>query len=177
MNHILGISGSLRKGSYNSALLRAAAGMDGVDLEIADISGIPLYNADVEKKGMPEPVVALHERLAEADGLLLATPEYNSGIPGVLKNTLDWLSRPTPNALREKPVAILGASPGGFGTIMAQAAWLPVLKSIGACHWSRERLLISGANRVFDANGELIDREIAEKLHSFLRGFSSFIDS
>lgn len=150
--------------------------MDAFDIDVASIADIPLYNADIEEKGLPEPVVLLKQRLDEADGLLLVTPEYNNGIPGVLKNTLDWLSRPTPSVFRNKPVALAGASPGNFGTILAQTAWLPVLRTVGARYWSGGRLLVPRAHHAFNEDGDLTDQDVREKLRSFLEGFSDFID-
>ena len=137
MTTILGISGSLRAGSLNSSLLRAAAEEmpPNVALEIGSIQGIPLYNGDVEAtEGLPDAVVALKERIAAADGLLLVTPEYNNSLPGVFKNAIDWLSRPDTDIARVfggRPVGVIGASPGGFGTLLSQTAWLPVLKTAG----------------------------------------------
>ncbi|MDX1433130.1 MAG: NADPH-dependent FMN reductase, partial [Gammaproteobacteria bacterium] len=125
MVNIVAISGSLRRGSYNSALLRAAAALAPADckVDIETIEGIPLYHADEESKnGVPAPVKALQDRIAAADGLLVATPEYNNSIPGVLKNAIDWLSRPPDQidrVFRHCPVGIIGASPGGFGTVHA----------------------------------------------------------
>src|SRR5947208_8844484 len=122
MVRIVGISGSLRQGSYNSALLRAAlASMPaGAELVVGTIRGIPLYDGDVEaSEGIPAPVATLKDAIAAADGLVLATPEYNNSMPGVLKNAIDWLSRPASDIQRVfggKPVALVGASPGGFGT-------------------------------------------------------------
>jgi chromate reductase len=134
---ILGISGSLRKASYNTALLRAAVGLmpEGVELEIGSIAGIPLYDGDLEaSQGIPPAVQALKKRIEQTDGLLLVTPEYNNSIPGVFKNAIDWLSRPPADIAKvfgERPVGVIGASPGGFGTILAQNAWLPVLRTLG----------------------------------------------
>jgi NAD(P)H-dependent FMN reductase len=179
MNRILGISGSLRKGSFNSALLRAAHALFPGDIGIGDISGIPLYNGDVETAGFPAPVVELKQQLAESAGLLLVSPEYNNSMPGVLKNTIDWLSRSFPgtgNVFRDKPVALIGASPGGFGTILAQSAWLPVFRSLGARHWSGGRLMVSGASRVFDENGVIVDESIQQRLEQYMRGFMEFCE-
>jgi len=115
-------------------LLRAAADAmpEGVSLEIASISDIPLYNADVEaEQGVPAPVQHLKDRIAAADGLLIATPEYNNAMPGVLKNALDWLSRTPadiPRVFRSLPTGVIGATPGMGGTILSQASWLPVFR-------------------------------------------------
>ena len=134
---LIGISGSLRRGSFNTALLRAAAEFvpDGAELTVETIHGIPLYDADVETAdGIPERVAALKEAIVAADGMLLATPEYNNSMPGTFKNAIDWLSRPPADIGRVfggKPVAVLGASPGGFGTVLSQNAWLPVLRTLG----------------------------------------------
>ncbi len=158
MTHIVGLSGSLRSNSYNSGLLRAAEAVlpEATTLEIGSIAEIPLYNGDVEAEGFPAAVTALKDKVAAADGLLLVTPEYNNGIPGVFKNAIDWLSRPSSDIKRifgGKPVALIGASPGNFGTILSQAAWLPVLRTLGADHWSGGRLLVSHAGQAFDPEG------------------------
>jgi NAD(P)H-dependent FMN reductase len=179
MSSILGISGSLRKGSYNTALLRAAQKeLPGI-IELGDIRGVPLYDGDVESAGIPDSVLHLKQQLAAASGLLLASPEYNNSVPGVLKNAIDWLSRPSgelKNVFRDKPVAVLGASPGGFGTVMAQSAWLPVFRSLGARHWSGGRLMVSGAGRLFDEHGGLTDSELQERLAKYVQGFRSFCE-
>ena len=135
MIQLLGISGSLRKASLNTALLRAAADLvEDARLEIATLHGIPLYDGDSEAAdGLPPAVQALQAKVRDCDGLILATPEYNNGIPGVFKNAIDWLSRPpaqTKVVFGHRPVALIGASPGGFGTVLAQSAWLPVLKAL-----------------------------------------------
>ena len=177
MTTLLGLSGSLRAGSFNTALLRAAAGLmpAGATLENATLHGIPLYDGDLEaREGLPAAVQALKDRLAAADGLLLATPEYNNGIPGVLKNGIDWLSRPAADIGRvfgDRPVAVIGASPGGFGTILAQNAWLPVLRTLGTRPWFGGRLMVSRAGQVFDAQGALVDPKVRDQLQAFLHGF------
>ncbi len=180
MTTIVGIAGSLRKGSFNAALLRAAVRSmpAGSTLEQASIAGIPLYDADVEAQGMPPLVASLKDRVAAADALLLVTPEYNNSIPGVLKNTIDWLSRPDADIARVfggKRVALIGASQGGFGTILSQNAWLPVLKTLGTELWSGKRLLVSRAKTVFDEAGNLTDAKVAEQLTAFLQGFVAFV--
>ena len=154
---------------------------EGVDLVAETIRGIPLYDADVEnEQGLPKPVTELKERIAAADGLFLITPEYNNSIPGVFKNAIDWLSRPPADIKRVfsgKPVALLGASPGGFGTVLSQSAWLPVLRAPGTRPWFGGRLLVSRANGVFDENGTMIDDAVKTQLHQFVRGYVEFVRS
>jgi chromate reductase len=181
MTKLIGISGSLRRGSFNTALLRAAAEFvpDGADLAVETIHGIPLYDADVESAdGIPERVSALKEAIVASDGLLLATPEYNNSIPGVFKNAIDWLSRPPADIGRVfggKPVAVLGASPGGFGTVLSQNAWLPVLRTLGTAPWHGGRLLVSRAGSVFDEAGRLASDTTNEQLRQFIEGFIAFV--
>jgi chromate reductase len=177
---IIGIAGSLRKGSYNASLLRAAAAAvsEGTTLEIASIRDIPLYDGDVEQGGIPAAVELLKNQIAAADGLLLVTPEYNNSIPGVFKNAIDWLSRPGKDVKRvfgDRPVALMGATPGGGGTMLAQAAWLPVLRSLQTRLWSGGRLIVSNAMNVFDENGALLDERIHAQLKAFMTGFEEFI--
>src|SRR5882672_4988864 len=120
---VLGIAGSLRAASFNRSLLRAAQELApaGMTITAFDLAPIPLYNADVEATGDPEPVAALKSAIRQADALLIATPEYNFGVPGVLKNAIDWASRPPRgSAMQGKPVAIMGATPGGWGTARSQ---------------------------------------------------------
>jgi NAD(P)H-dependent FMN reductase len=178
---VIGIAGSLRRGSYNAALLRETRELapPGLAIEIAAIRDIPLYDGDVETEaGVPAPVRALKERLAAADGLLLVTPEYNNSIPGVLKNVIDWLSRPSadiPRVFGGKPVALMGATPGRGGTTLAQAAWLPVLRTLGTQAWSGPRVAISDAAKVFDADGRIVDQAVRASVGKFLLGFAAFI--
>lgn len=180
MTRILGISGSLRSGSFNTSLLHAAGALapSQVEIAVATLHGIPLYDADLEQReGLPAAVVALKESIAASDGVLLATPEYNNGIPGVAKNAIDWLSRPASDSRRvfgDRPFAVIGASPGGFGTILAQHAWLPVLRTLGVRHWSGGRLMVSRAAQAFDAQGELQDEATRDQLRRFVAGFAAF---
>ena len=183
MATILGISGSLRSRSFNTALLRAAQAAAGADvkLELATLHGIPLYDGDIEQRdGLPAAVNELKERVVSSDGVLLCTPEYNNGIPGVFKNAIDWLSRPAddiPRVFGDRPFAVIGASPGGFGTILAQSAWLPVLRTLRARYWSGGRLQVSRAHTLMDAEGELADEATRKLLGEFVQGFARFIDS
>ena len=180
MTRILGISGSLRAGSFNTALLHAAQQVagDDVTLEAATLHGIPLYDGDVEARdGEPAAVTALKQRILASDGVLLVTPEYNNGIPGVFKNGIDWLSRGTPGipaVFGDRPFALIGASPGGFGTILSQNHWLPVLKTLGVRLWAGNRLMVSRAGSVFDADGALVDPKVREQLAGFVQGFAAF---
>ena len=180
MTRILGISGSLRAGSFNTALLHAAQQVagDDVTLEAATLHGIPLYDGDVEARdGEPAALTALKQRILASDGVLLVTPEYNNGIPGVFKNAIDWLSRGTPGipaVFGDRPFALIGASPGGFGTILSQNHWLPVLKTLGVRMWAGNRLMVSRAGSVFDADGALVDAKVREQLAGFVQGFAAF---
>jgi chromate reductase len=175
---LLGLSGSLRAGSFNTALLRVAQTLTPPDVELVagSIRDIPLYDGDVERdEGLPPAVVSLKDQIAAAEGLMLFTPEYNNGIPGVFKNAIDWLSRPSSDIGRVfggRPVAVLGASPGGFGTILSQAAWLPVLTTLGADHWAGQRLMVARAGEAFSPEGDLIDEAVRRRLARFVSGFA-----
>ena len=177
---IIGISGSLRRGSFNTSLLRAAAeyAPSGSSIVIASIHEVPLYDADRETSdGLPAAVRALKDRIAAADGLLVATPEYNNSIPGVLKNAIDWLSRPASDIRRVfggRPVAMMGASAGRGGTGLAQAAWLPVLRTLGTNPWFGDRLQIASAGTVFGDEGQILDEAIRARLEAFVAGFVEF---
>ena len=180
MTRILAISGSLRAGSYNTALLRAAQGLvkRPVELELVTLHGIPLYDGDVETRdGIPESVKTLKEKVVACDGVLLGTPEYNNGVPGVFKNAIDWLSRPPsdiPRVFKGRPFAMIGASAGGFGTILAQNGWLPVLRTLGVRYWTGGRLMVARAGKVFGEDGELKDEAIRDQLAKFITEFAGF---
>jgi chromate reductase, NAD(P)H dehydrogenase (quinone) len=180
MTRILGISGSLRAGSFNTALLRAAQEEAGDDfsLEAATLHGIPLYDGDMEARdGEPAAVTALKQRIMASDGVLLVTPEYNNGIPGVFKNAIDWLSRGSPDipaVFGGRPFALVGASPGGFGTILSQNHWLPVLKTLGVRLWSGQKLMVARAGGMFDADGRLTDDKVRQQLAGFVQGFAEY---
>ena len=178
---IVGLSGSLRRLSYNTSLLREAAKVTpaGATLSVNTIHGIPLYDGDVEAAdGIPAAATKLKDQIAAADGLLLVTPEYNNSLPGAFKNAIDWLTRPGSDIKRVfggKPVAIIGASPGGFGTILSQNAWLPVLRTLGTQPWFGGRLMVSRAGSIFDAEGALTDEAVRTQLRQFLEGFCAFV--
>jgi NAD(P)H-dependent FMN reductase len=180
---VVGVSGSLRHGSFNAALLRSAAELApaGLHVDIASIAGIPLYDGDVEAShGIPEAVSALKERIVRADGLLLVTPEYNGSLPGGFKNAIDWLSRPPKDIARvfgEKPVALMGATPGQGGTRLSQAAWLPVLRTLGTRVWFGKLLYVSGATLAFDHDGKLVDAKVRGLLSEFMTGFAAFVQA
>jgi chromate reductase len=164
---ILGISGSLRRGSHNTSLLRAAALSlpPGVELEVFDgLAELPHYNADIDTQPELEPVARLRQAIAEADGVIISTPEFNGSIPGALKNALDWASRPFPdNALRGKPVAVVGASTGLFGAIWAQAETRKVLGLAGADVLDSE-LPVGQAHAAFADDGHLADQDLKQAL-------------
>ena len=165
--HIVGISGSLRRASFNSGLLRAAKAVApaDVDLEIADLSDVPLYNGDVEAVGLPESVQRLKAQIVAADAVLLAVPEYNYSFSGVIKNAIDWASRPTrDSAWAGKPVALMGASAGMFGSFRAQLALRQSLINLDVLLMSRPELYVPGASTKFDAAGDLIDDDIRQRL-------------
>ncbi len=182
MAKIIGIAGSLRKASFNAALLRAAAELApaGTEVEIASIGDIPLYDGDLEaERGIPEPVAALKDRIARADGLLLVTPEYNSSIPGVLNNAIDWLTRPPKDlsaVFGDKPVAVMGATPGMAGTRLSQAAWLPVMRALGTRPWFGKQLYVASAKQSFDEQGKLTDDKVKTLVEQFMTGFARFVE-
>jgi chromate reductase, NAD(P)H dehydrogenase (quinone) len=168
---VLGISGSLRRDSWNTKLLQAAAELlpDEAELELWDgLEQVPPYNEDEDRDPSPAGVARLREAIAGADAILFATPEYNSSIPGQLKNALDWASRPIgTNVLRNKPVAVVGASTGAFGAVWAQAELRKVLARIGARVVERD-LPIGFAPQRFDEGGALVDDDVRSELAAVL---------
>ena len=166
MTTIIGLSGSLRAASFNTGLLRAATGAApaGSELKIESLRGVPVYDGEEEAaSGIPARVKEIKDAVAAADGLLLASPEYNNAMPGVLKNAIDWMTRPTADVKRVfggKPVALIGVTPGGWGTLQAQSSWLPVLRHLGCLFWSEGHMAISKAGDSFEADGTLKDDKI-----------------
>jgi NAD(P)H-dependent FMN reductase len=180
MTKIVGIAGSLRKQSYNRALLRAAQRLapEGSELEIATFEGFPVYDGDLEARdGVPAVVESVKARLAAADGLLLVTPEYNNSLPGPLKNAIDWMSRPPkdqPRVFGRLPVGLIGASPGRGGTRFAQDAWLSVFRTLGMRPWFDKVLYVAEATKVFDAELELVDPAVERLLRDYVAGFAAY---
>lgn len=164
---VLGVAGSLRKDSWNRKLLLAAAELlpEDVEFEIWDgLKAVPPYDEDDDGNPAPPPVASLREAIARADAVLVATPEYNSSVPGQLKNALDWASRPfATNVLRFKPVAVIGTSTGAFGAVWAQAEVRKVLSAIGARVVEGD-VALGHAQQRFDEHGRLVDEEIREQL-------------
>lgn len=183
MATIIGLCGSLRRESFNLMLLRAAvdAAPAGTSIAVESIREIPLYDGDVEAEhGIPPAVERLKDRIAAADGVLIATPEYNNSMPGVLKNAIDWLSRPASDitrVFRGRPVAVMGATPGAGGTALSQAAWLPVLRTLGMRPWFEGRVLISGAGKLFDSGGHVTDEQTLARVRAFVEGFATFVET
>ena len=176
--NIIGISGSLRKDSYNSALLRTAKTLapQGMHLEIVEIHGIPFYDGDLEQSHYPESAHALREKIRKADGLIIATPEYNYSIPGVLKNTIDWLSRPYNDpVLTGKPLAIMGASMGMMGTSRAQYHLRQCAVFLNMHVLNIPELFVGAAHTKFDAQLQLTDAPTKEVLTKLLQAFYDWV--
>ncbi len=173
---LLGISGSLRRDSYNTALLHAAGAFlaPGVTLERADLHGIPLYDGDVEAQGLPGAVHAFREAIRAADGVLIASPEYNHSMPGVLKNAIDWASRGKDQPFAGKPVALVSASPGGFGGARAQIAWMPTLAALGTRWMHKPEFFLSNAGKAFAPDGTLADERTREQFRALLVAFADW---
>lgn len=180
MTKIIGLSGSLRKGSFNTALLHVAAEVapSGCTVRVESIRDIPLYDADLEAAAPPGAVTDLQAKIDAADGLLLVSPEYNNSIPGVFKNAIDWVSSfPSggDKIFRGLPVGLIGASPGPFGTVGAQTAWLPVFRALSVKPYLGATLYVMGARDKFDEGGTLTDAATRERLAGWMAGFAEFV--
>ena len=175
---VVGIAGSLRRGSLNRALLRAAVELapEALEIDAWELSEVPLYNADVEAAAVPDAVQELRTAVRNADAILIATPEYNHGVPGVLKNAIDWLSRP-PNGspLNGKPCGIVGASPGMTGTARAQSQLRQALVFTNTYAMPKPEVLVAHANIKFDGEGRLTDEGTRTHLTVFLVEFAKWI--
>jgi chromate reductase len=175
---ILGFAGSLRRDSYNRSLLRAAVSLapEGMTIASFDLAGIPLYNGDVEAAGDPEPVARFKQAIREADGVLMVTPEYHPGVPGVMKNAIDWASRPPRQAaLGRKPVALIGASPGITGSARGQSQLRQAFEFTESYCMPQPELLVFRAHEKFDEAGELTDQATRERLAKFLVAFGDWV--
>jgi len=175
---VVGVAGSLRQGSYNRALLRAAQQLApvAVQIRIHDLSEIPLFSEDVERTGIPSAVARLREAVAGADGFLIATPEYNHGVPGVMKNAFDWLSRPPGRSvLNGKPSAMVGASPGITGTARAQSQLRQSFVFTNTPVLPQPEVLVGRAHEKFDSEGRLTDERTRQFLALFLEAFATWI--
>lgn len=177
MIEVLGISGSLRAKSYNTMLLRAAMELapQGMVIRPASID-LPLYNDDVRELGYPAPVSLLRTQVAQADAVLIATPEYNFSIPGVLKNAIDWLSRPPDQPFNEKPVAIMGASTGRFGTVRSQNHLRQSFLFMNANVLNKPAVMVGDAAAQFDDNGRLTDTSTREHVAKLLEALAKSIE-
>jgi NAD(P)H-dependent FMN reductase len=180
MTSIVVIPGSWRTGSYNVALARAAiaAAPNGCKATLESIQSIPLYDGDVEARGIPAAVTRLKELVASADGVLMVSPEYNNSVPGTFKNAIDWLSRPDTDIARVfggRPFGLIGASPGAGGTRLSQNAWLPTLRVLGVALYSARFFFAAAAHKTFDASGALIDDKTREVLAKYMQGFAAFV--
>jgi chromate reductase, NAD(P)H dehydrogenase (quinone) len=183
VRNVLCLAGSLRRDSWNRRVLRAAVTLAPATLRLAvyeELSAVPLFDEDLEQNEPTGPagVQALRKAIANADGLIIATPEYNHAIPGVLKNALDWLSRESPQGevLLEKPVALLGASSGPWGTRLAQASVRQVLHTCGALVMPTPTLFMANAGTRFDPDGRLIDPAAVQSLLRFVQAFGHWME-
>jgi chromate reductase len=174
--NVLGVSGSLRKASFNSAALRAAHSLapPGMSIEIAQIGDFPLYNEDVRAAGFPGSVERFRAQIAAADALLFVTPEYNFSVPGVLKNAIDWASRPPNQPFNEKPVAIMGASGGPRGTARAQYHLRQVLYGLNAFLVNKPEVFIAQAGTKFDEAGNLLDETTEDFIRKLLEALAAW---
>lgn len=175
---IVAISGSLRKASFNRSILFALAEVApvGMAIEIQPIAEVPLFNQDVEAEGTPEAVQRLRDAIAAADGVLVATPEYNAGMPGVLKNAIDWLSRPPGRSvLGGKPTALVGVTPGQLGTARAQGQLRAAFEFVAAPVMPAPQVFVGHARDKFDADGRLTDQKTRTYLKTFMEAFARWV--
>jgi chromate reductase len=175
---VLAVAGSLRRDSFNRRLVEAVAALSPADVSIGVFEGlpdVPLFNEDLESEPPPRGVQRLREAVAQADGLLIATPEYNQALPGVVKNFVDWLSRGDAPVLEGKPVAILGVTPGSWGTRHAQAQLRHCLAACGALVMPAPQVYLRDANQLFGEQGELLDARARESLTGLATSFGHWM--
>ncbi|SRR5258706_5926629 len=168
---VMGFAGSLRQGSYNRAALRAATELlpAGVEMDTFDLAPIPIYNEDVRARGFPETVAAFRDGIARADALLIVTPEYNYSTSGVLKNAIDWASRPPDQPFKSKPIAIMGASPGALGSARAQYHLRQMFIFLNAYVLNQPEVMIAQSHQKFDEQGNLKDADTRERIRALLQ--------
>lgn len=177
---ITALCGSLRNESLNRKLLHAVLerAPENVEIHRFGLEGIPVYNQDDEdENGIPSPVEAIKSALTRSSGFIIATPEYNNAIPGPLKNALDWMTRPPAErnrVFRGKAVALIGATPGARGTLLAQTAWLPIFRALAMRPWFESSVYAASAGDLFDDDGALSDEQMDARLGRFIQGFSEF---
>ena len=178
MIKVLGISGSLRQQSFNTRLLKTAVDLapDGMRVRLASID-LPLYNEDLRGQGDPDPVRHFRSQIADADAVLIATPEYNFSVPGVLKNAIDWASRPPDQPFNQKPVAIMGGSPGRIGTARAQNHLRQTLGCLNASVLNKPGVMVGGVMGLFDDNGQMTDLSTREHIAKLLVALAAHVDS
>lgn len=174
--HLLGVSGSLRKNSFNTAALRAAQELlpEGVKMEIFDLAPIPLYNEDVREQGFPDSVQQFRARIAAADAVVIASPEYNYSIPGPLKNAIDWASRPPNQPFDGKPIAIMGASPGGFGTARCQYHLRQAFVYLNGIVLNQPEVMIAESHTKFDEQGNLTDDATRDRIRELMAALATW---
>jgi chromate reductase, NAD(P)H dehydrogenase (quinone) len=175
---VLAIGGSLRRDSFNRRVLQAAPALALPALQISvydDLASVPLFSEDLEVPRAPAAVERLRHAVASADGMVIATPEYNQSLPGVVKNMIDWLSRGEPVAVEDKPVGILGVTPGAWGTRIAQSQLRHALTACGAIVMPVPQLYLRSAAELFDADGQLIDARTRDLLAAFLAAFAAWV--
>lgn len=174
---IISFVGSLRKDSLNKKLLQNAIKVapKEMEVEVFDLKEIPLYNKEIQEQGFPEAVLDLRKKVKQADGVLIVTPEYNHSFSGITKNAIDWISRPPEQPFNEKPLAIMGASDGGFGTVRAQIHLRAVFPTLNAYVMNKPQLHLANADKKFDEEGNLTDEGDLEKLKKFMQAFSNWI--
>ena len=176
MTSILALAGSLRRASTNRGLVRAAIDVApaGITVTTFELRPVPFYDGDLEEAGAPQSVVDLKAAIAAADGVLLCSPEHNASVPALLKNAIDWASRPQ-GVIQGKPVALAGSTPGGFGTVRGQIAWRQTLANLAVPVLPAPSLLVSGAGDKFDADGNLTDERARADLAALLSAFAAWI--
>jgi chromate reductase, NAD(P)H dehydrogenase (quinone) len=176
--HFAAISGSLREASLNTMALKAVQRLapDNIEIEQLSISEVPFYNFDLHEKRIPDAVEILNDKILKADAVIIVTPEYNYSVSGVLKNAIDFVSRSPKKPFNMKPVGIMGATPGMFGTVRAQYHLRQIMTALNAQVMNKPEVLIAQANSKFDADGNLIDEKTKELIKNFIASLAAYSD-